>query len=789
MFAFVEGAVFSWGQTRSGQPRIYRVLHVIRQPAGSERVVFIEIPQTALSRGKNSKPNYFVRGFRHAYLRDLESLAADEETIKAACSPPAPVRWAWDDEQIVRVCKIKRRIYLKQSGTWTTPDLMKRDAKWQLIEPLVKLAESGSLDTWLSLDMLVAARAPEFGIGPIQARDALHRFYCFGSIKNTLLPNTPDSGQKGVERYGREGVRLGRPNAALSVGRGDLQGKICDAQDRENLQDGYAMYVRPGCSVGEAFIATSAAFYSEKLIQKHGMWAPQLLHARLRPTEPEFRYHGPKSGDQYGAVRRQMGEGEWAKNFRGLVGSARDGIPAIGLVSSLDASPIDVNLTATFDRLCPIGVARGLFVREAFLGIYLGWHIAIGGVGTNAAKLAMLRAATDKAGLLKRLGLKDLPVDDFPYLLSTKFLSDNGELRSLDGIESCVEQLGARIEFIRRGRADLNSVSEGGHHARHRRFDHNMEGTTRGRPSKRGEALPITKALLTLFEYERLLTLWVHWANTRQEVPYLVPTEMRRMMRGKPFEPTRIAIYRWAKQAGYVVSKPLDSQMLQAHLLPSFTATVKRNGLVLHRTGAGDAVKLLHHAHFNDRYLEEIGLYRSFGPYDRPHVTVKADPNDLSKVLFIDERGIHEIPNATSDVILMREGCLADLCAQSDLLNRERIENKSMIDQGLSDQRAYRQAVEEPARKQKSEELAKRGSTSPRDRKRSSVRANQAKEKSQQIEDALHRATKAPEQRDVTLKLVAVAGGDPVAQSSSGIDINAALMSRLSKFHQGRQNK
>lgn len=787
MVAFVAGTIFSWGTTRSGGKRIYRVLDVIRRPVGREQVIFIEIPQMAFSRGKNSKSNYFVRSFQHSYLHDLESLAAID-AIQVATPPPAPVRWAWDDKQIVNACKVKRRVFLNDTNTWTTPDLMKRDAKWRLIEPLIKQAESGSLETWLSLDRQVIALAPKFGIGPIQARDALHRFYCFGGIKNTLLPNTPDSGQKGAARYGKEGVRLGRPNGATAVGKTEHRGKICNAQDRENLQDGYALYVRPGCSVHEAFIATSAAFYSEKQVQKHGMWVPALLPAELRPTEPEFRYHGPKGGDRYGAVRRQMGEGEWAKNYRGLVGSARDGISDIGRVSSLDASPIDVNLTASFNRLCPIGVGRGLFVREAFLGIYLGWHIAIGGLGTDAAKLAILRAATDKAALLKRLGLEELPTDDFPFLFSSKYLSDNGELRSIDGISSIVDQLGSCIEFIRRGRADLNSISEGGHHSRHRRFDHHMEGTTRGRPSKRGEVLPINMALFNTFEYERLLTLWVHWANTRQHVPHLVPTEMRRMMEGKSFEPTRIAIYRWAVKAGYVVGKPVDSQMLLAHLLPSFMATVKRNGLFLHRPDAGDAVKLLHNAHFNHRYLEEIGLFRSFGTHERPNIEVKADPNDLSKVYLVDENGIHEIPNVNSDVIVAREACLADLCAQSDLINRERIENQSTIDQDLSDQRAFRQAVEEPARREKSEAIAKQGRPSPRDRERASVRANQAREKEQLLQEALPKVSKMQRERAPTSKLVSVKAVNPVAESSR-IDINAALTSRLSKFHHERKIK
>lgn len=129
---------------------------------------------------------------------------------------------------------------------------------------------------------------------------------------------------------------------------------------------------------------------------------------------------------------------------------------------------------------------------------------------------------------------------------------------------------------------------------------------------------------------------------------------MRRAMQGQKFDPTRIVIYRWAKKMGYVAAKPVDPLMLSTHLLPSYTASVRRNGLFLHRPGTGDAVELLKDAHFNERYLEAAGLYQSFGRYDKPHVTVKVDPDDLSEILLVDANGTHVIPNVSKDIILIR---------------------------------------------------------------------------------------------------------------------------------------
>ena len=790
MRSIAEGGIFTFKKPDRKRDSSYRILQIIPD---KDRVVFIPIPAAPRKRRGARQANYYARGFLVERLSDMQTWM-NEGLIVESLAPASPARWGWTDAQIVEACPPKNRALIKKDDreTWTTSAIIKRDGKWDLIRPLVELAVAGGVPDVSYLDAKAEERAKECGVSLGQILDALHRFYGGGLIKNALLPNTQNCGAPKKPRYGKKGVRLGRPNAAAAAGNTELAGKISDEKDRQNLQDGYALYVRPGTTGHEAFIATSATFYSTEIVEKHGMLVPRLLPANQRPTEREFNTHGPQGGDGHGAARRQMGEGEWAKSYRSLIGSAQSGIPAIGLVSSLDASPIDVNLTAIFDRSCPVGVGRGLFVREAWLGLYLGWRIVIGGLGGDDAKLAILRAATDKSPLLKRLYLENLPAEDFVALFSPRYLSDNGELRCIAGIESCVDQLTSRIEFIQRGRADRNSPSEGGHHSRHRRFDHYLAGSTRGRPARRGEPLAITKALYSTYEYERLLTLWIHWANTKQRVPHLVPTEMRKAMQRQNFEPTRITIYRWAKKMGYVVNKPVDPLMLRTHLLPSYTASVRRNGLFLHRPGTGDAVELLKDAHFNDRYLEAVGLYQSFGRYDKPHVTVKVDPDDLSEILFVDANGTHVIPNASNDVILVREASITDHGAKNDFNKRENVESRTQCDQDESDQRAYRQATEAPAKAEKAEAIAKHGKVSPRGRNRSSVRANQAKNNADQLTQAAARA-RSPAVSDSVVTTAAIAGRPPLsvvsAHTDPGSTINDARRSRLANFHKNRNPK
>lgn len=717
---------------------LHRVLELIPH---LDQATLIPIPSVRKLPGRK-QANYYAKGFFSFKLSLLQSLL-DTKVIKKT-SLQIPGHWYLSDAELRKLSPPKDDPKIQPEDRHRSPLELKRDFKMDLIEPIVAIAQSSTRrpPDLTYLDAMVQDRAREAGVSAGQVFNALHRYYAFGCIRNALLPSsTGRSGAPGVPRRAKNNVKLGRKNAAVKAGHPELAGLALTEADIQNIQDGFSMFVRGGTTVPQAFLATSATFYSTGYSFKHGHLVPNLPDAHLRPTLVEFAYHGPRGGDGTSAARRMMGEGEWARNYRPLVGSVRDGIPTIGQVGSLDASPVDVNFVSCSDPLQPIGVGRGLFVRDAWSGLYLGWHVTLGGLGTDDAKLAILRAATDKSSILKRYNL-DLPPEDFPNLFFTKYLSDNGELRSSDGIRSIGDELKSRIEFVASGRADRNSPSESGHHSRHRLFDHHLPGTTKGRQAKRGEPLPITNALLNRFSYTRLLLLWIHWANTKQELPlHMLPTEMQREFsaQGKPVDRTRIGLFRWAKANGYVSGKPVDPTYLRAHLLPKFTASVSRTGLILHRPNTGSAVELLHGARFNHEYLAHAGIIRDCISKGIKHLEVRADPDDLTHVLLLDQEGVHVIPNIKDDFIIVHEGGIADLCAINDSEKVHSVISASRRDQDGVDQQAFRQESTADAKENLKLVQQLSSKEAKPDRKRGGVRKAQAAEKRAQLDDEISR--------------------------------------------------
>lgn len=749
---------------------LHRVIQVFPD---DDEVVLIEIP-SAERVGETGTKLYYAKGFFVVPLSELSGWA-DRMLINEAVLVYPPL-WNLSDKEI-------RELYPSRKNREDSFPLCARDRKWGLIEPMLPQHEFTEAAQYRQLQRMSETRAKEAKVSKVQILDALHRYFAFGCIRNALLPNTAVCGAPNRCRVAKNGIKLGRKNASARVGKLELAGKILAEEDICKLQDGWALYVKPGTSVSEAFFAMSSAFYRSKFYQKNGAWVAELLPANERPTEREFRYHGPNGQAEGAAARRLMGEGEWLKNCRELIGTAKSWVHAFGQVGSIDASPIDVNLVTCFNPMLPIGVGRGVFVRDVKCELILGWHIAIGGIGTDDANMAILKAALDKTPLLERYGLQDLDPDDFPCAFFFRILSDNGELRAIKGIDSVVEKLGGKIDFIATGRPDLNSLSESGHHVRHRRFDHHLEGTNKGRQKKRGEVLAITKALLSLYRYERLLIQWIHWYNTKQEVRHLLTVEMRR----DNVKPTRIEIYRWLKKKGYVAGLRRDATHLKSHLLPTFKASITRKGLVLHRPTTNSAVELLHGALFSHPYLAASGLIRAALNGGKKHIEVRADPDDLSCVYLFDPEGMHVIPNVSDDLLLVQEGCIADLGGMNDSDRQDKVESASERDQAEAEMRSIRvEAVAEAKRSTKT--AMAQGPTTSVKRDRSSVRENQRQEKRAQLDAAVSRAYQSV---DTTTASPAASVG--IVQDQEGAVSRIAdqtmgdlMRQRLKGFHQRR---
>ncbi|WP_170304250.1 hypothetical protein [Duganella radicis] len=676
------GAIYACLKDHLPLPNTFRLLDIQVSLNGA---TVIGIPEVRI-RGEGKQKYYYAGGFQRIQLSELR-----EWLMQGLIKPSnlqLPPFWMMSDEQLtVRFSRTK--------NSEDRPKALKtRDFKWSLIEPIVPPPlGTGAIPPNLSyLDSLVTERAKAAGVSPGQVFDALHRFYAFHCLTNSLLPNRLGRcGNPGQKRVGKNS-KLGRKNTAAKLGDDEQRGLMLTHDDIQHIEDCFQL-ISPGTTSKDAYDLMGRMFYNSGNEYKNGVVMPQLLPKHLRPTYNEFMYRGTQSVADGGAARRIMGEGKWLRDFRPLSGTATDGLTAIGQTGSVDASPIDVHTVSITNPCQPIGVGRAVFVRDVYSGLFVGWSLSINNPKAEDAKLAILRAAESKKNQLRKYGL-NFPESDFPSIFFSRYHSDNGELRCKDAMFSIGDELKRSIEYVPARRADLNSPSETGHQLRHKTLDQKLPGATFGRQRERGETPPIENAVLSRFAYMRMLLDWVHWYNVRKQLPLSeIPAEMRRdfASRKEELPRNRLGIFKWAITNGYSTGRPLPLDLLRAHLLPRYKASIRRDGIVLHRPATGDVVELLRGARFNDAYLVESGMMREAIHRRTTHIEVRADPDDLSCVYIIDDNGIHCIPNILGDALLIKEGTISDLCGLNDEERLLNVLSAGKVDQDNADLASMRE--------------------------------------------------------------------------------------------------
>jgi hypothetical protein len=186
--------------------------------------------------------------------------------------------------------------------------------------------------------------------------------------------------------------------------------------------------------------------------------------------------------------------------------------------------------------------------------------------------------------------------------------------------------------------------------------------------------------------------------------------------------------------------------MLRARLLPTIRAVVRGNGIFLLRPDRDGKREIVRGARFIGPRATKLGWLetaRRKGTFD---IELRHDPQDLSRVWFVDGDGVHELINVTNDSVLIREGTLADLMRiqDDDALQQ-------LLDQPEKDQ-ADANFVTGRYQQDQANRAAKRGAIKATDRKvtktelKSNVAANRTKEM-KVIADQLDPVTRAPKSR------------------------------------------
>lgn len=671
---------------------------------------------------KNGTRRTYVSGPRLLGFFELEKgISSGTVTVTEF---EAPGHWSMSDAEYLDAAPTKSEKARREAR------LKKRDEAWKMISAIVEdrpIREIAAAPSKLRTRVL--KQAQKLHVNPTTVYRILHIYLASGGVRSSLLPNTHLRGAPG--RPKKQEKKLGRKSRVEKAAAEENAGFKLTTDVKVRLGNGYLL-CGPTRTCHEAYLLTSSVYWSTLLPSGE----TKLWPADSRPTFTQFKYWGPKQNDEHNRKRR-IGSHEWAAKI--AAGSTQDQVRAVGQMAMIDSTSTDVYLTSMMSRLKKLPPMHRTIVKEmrstAVIGLHVGWEDP----SSATALQAVLSSAESKVELCARFGI-DIKDEDWPYMLCKLYLADNGEMKAQFVTEAELEfRFG--VEYVKSYSGQSKSDVENQHHTDHKRLDHKIPGTTKGRQRERGEAHPANEALWNYYEYMReFLRMIIAYNN--EEVPHLAPTAMIK----EGVLPTRINILKWMMKRNMRADLPCNVDQLRAFTLPSRDAVMTKTGIHLLMP---DGIRHVPQIRFFAPALKNSHAFEDAVKNDcSVAIKIKGKGDDLSGVWFALPSGLTRIPNVKSDDDFMREATLVDHIHWTESEDLRKDKNRSAEDQGKLDTLLGREAITLRAKREVKAEQAALPKKISKQQSRSQLRKNRDEEMTALRSQDAASPTDAPNQDD-----------------------------------------
>ena len=626
-----------------------------------------------------------------------------------------------------------------------------RDSAWEIVGPIVAdltIREIARNPTRLRSRIL--KQAEEHDVNPTTVYRSLHIYLASGGVRSSLIPNMHLRGGPGREKI-QSTTKLGRKSRLEKAGESGEKRFVLMPKSAQRLASGYAMHGKDK-SVEDAYLLTCSVFWST--LNSDG--ETKLLPENERPTITQFKYWGRKINTSEGRKKR-MGTDAWASKV--FAGSTQDQVDAVGQMAMVDSTSTDVYLVSMMSRLKKLPPMHRTIVKEirstAVIGFDMGWESP----SSETALRAVLSSAESKVEICARFGI-EIKDEDWPSLLCKLYLADNGEMKA-KYVTEAEKEFRFGVEYVKSYSGQSKSDVENQHHTDHKRLDHKLPGTTKGKQRERGEAHPADDALWNYYEYMREYLLMII-AYNNEEAPHLAPTAMLK----EGVAPTRINILKWLMARNKRADIPCNVDQLRAYTLPSKQAVMTKTGI---RLLMPDGIRHVPMLRF---FAPELQTSHQFEDAVRNgssvKIAVKYKDDDLSHIWFALPSGLTRIPNVASDEDFMREATFVDYIQWTESEDLRKDKQRPEAQQEKLNSLLRREGTTYRAKKEVKEDLA----TLPKKPSKKDSRSDLRKNREEEMAKLRTQMSAQPEPN-----------GEP-ADEMAGVEHSQATFDAMDKFMQ-----
>lgn len=683
MITLTPGTVLAPLEESNPTSKIREACRILAVDRSADAAVVIPVEPKRYTDKKGTDSRLFFRAPRKSKIRLIEAdLLASPPLLRQVPVTARRINLL-TDEEIVKRFPSK----VEEAGSSL---IRVRDQKWGLIsdlvqtEDLVDLLDVEVRDKKILNHIKIALDVETCNVERTCAAilRALFQYRAQGSTKNGLTPFYHNCGNKGHKRK-RGTKKLGRPNAPTQAGIKGHEGYVLNGDDADYIAHSWHHFLIRGVTIAAACRRMWREFYSTLKTDDTGRLRPVLVPPNERPTLRQFSYQGTILSEET-ASSKQARPNEFEHIGRALIGSANDGICAVGQRAAIDATTNDTELVSLVSRLDRIGTANRILVADSLFGYIPGFYLGLSPESSATIQLAMLHAMTDKTEWLEALGIEhECPAEDWIPIQFADLLGDNTGLRAEQIHKTFLDTNIARsAQYVPRHRSDQNSIVETRHLSLHRLFDHKLPGTTRGKRTERGERRPTEGARLTLIENVRDTAKAVYLHNTIILTDFQLTLEMKR----DGVKPTRLDLTRWAIEKGQIAGHLIDIADARARILPVWQGVFTESGVWLIRSDSGEEktrISSLRYRSSHPVIIQNIELARSKGTQ---YANFRVDPYAIRKIWFLDPGSLESIQLKlkTNDKDLVHEATLMDVERMEIAEQTDRFFNEQLRQEQLS---------------------------------------------------------------------------------------------------------
>ncbi|UPM54533.1 Mu transposase C-terminal domain-containing protein [Gottfriedia acidiceleris] len=498
-----------------------------------------------------------------------------------------------------------------------------RDERWKIIETMCLMepevyekSKRGSL---------IQQTVKNTGKSKKVIYDYLRQFWVRGKVKNTLLPDYRNSGNRGKERI-LNSNKTGRPRKFETI-----QGVGINVDEELkrifNISIKKFYHTTKQNSLTVAYKLMIAEYFADDYRYENGVKLPILKDKGLLPTFRQFEYWYKKTYSNEEKIRKRKGDRRYELQHRAVLGTSVGVMYGPGTKFQIDATIADVYLVSKYNRNWIIGRPIIYVVIDVFSRMVTGLYVGLEGPSWLGACMALANAASDKVAYCKEFNIDIEPEEWNTNFLPRTLLADRGELEGYD-VERIVNAFSINVENTPPYRADWKGIVEQHFRTINRKVKPFLPGEVVKDLRVRGDKDYRIEATLNLEEFTQIIIECVlyhnnsHWLKNYNCEEMMLTDEVKLIPR---------EIWNWGikNRSGFL--RTFSEDIVKLHLLPGGNATVSFKGIEFKgmRYSCERAIK--------ERWFNEA-RDRSW------KVKVSYDPRNMNKIyIHVDDGNGYEI--------------------------------------------------------------------------------------------------------------------------------------------------